>query len=187
MSENDKDKDTEEYSEKPQKVEITVKKDSDEKLEDVKAERDDYLAKLEIIAQKEFDKRRRELGAPEDIDTPEKLEGYKAAKKNNDAPSGTIPLSAEQLGDFSEDKVNSDKSVHEMEFDSIGEMLAVLEERNKKGDKEAGKVLGKLAQKSMRSTKEFEFEGELLKGLQRLDKEGKEERQKEIKKWSRKK
>lgn len=196
MSENQENSDTEVFEEKPTKVEITVKKDEkskslEQQLEDAKTESEDFKSKLELIAEKEFERRRREANAPEDIDTPEKLQGFITATKKKGEPAGNIPLTPEQMGDVT-DKVNSAQSVHDMSFDSYMEMLGTLEARSKMGDDEARKVLGQLAEKNIHTSSTFEFEGELFKNVQkprsdkRSEEEIEEEKSENSRKWKRK-
>jgi len=195
MSE-DQNNDVEEFSEQKQKVEITIKKDEkskslEQQLEDAKTESEDYKSKLELIAEKEFERKKREVGAPEDIDTPEKLQGFITATKKKGEPAGNVPLSPAQMG-YNEDdastKINSPDSVHSMDFDSYMEMLAVLEARKQMGDDEAKRVLGQLAEKNIHTSSTFEFQGELTKHFQKVKptEQEAEEKAENKRNWSRK-
>lgn len=191
MSE-DENHDVEEFEEPKQKVEITIKKDEkskslEQQLQEKSDEAEDYKSKLELIAEKEFERKKREVGAPDDIQTPEELKGFITAKQPKREPAGTIPLTPEQLGDVS-DKVNSPDSVHSMTFDSYLEMLGVLEQRSKMGDSEADEVLKALAKQSTRRSSTYEFQGSIKKHLQVVEPTEKqaEERAENNRNWKRK-
>jgi len=72
---------------------------SDE-IQRLKDEAEDYKAKLEMVALMNLERKRRELNAPSDIDTVEKLVGYEKGlrRETNSAPSGSAPLNEYQLG-----------------------------------------------------------------------------------------
>ena len=158
MSEN-KDKDVEEFEEKPTKVEVTIKdkdgkksreKELEEQLEQARIEAEDYKSKLELVAQLEFERRRKLADAPENIQTPEQLEGFitgKTGKKPE--PAGVIPLSPAQLG-------LQDKEPEYIPDD----MMAYLHNLEKKGSDEekifAKKAIDNLILKSMANLKKGE-------------------------------
>jgi len=78
-----------------------------EEKKSVEEERDDLAEKLNLIAENAFEKKKRELGAPDDITTPEQLQGYELAKKGNvgNNQGGSAPLNSQygqqNQGEFS--------------------------------------------------------------------------------------
>jgi len=65
--------------------------------EDALQERDNLQSKLDIIVEKEFERKKRELGAPEDITTVEQLIGFEKAQQEQTEkpPSGNVPLAGQ--------------------------------------------------------------------------------------------
>ncbi len=76
------------------------KPDAEEEIKRLKDEAEDYKGKLEMVAQMNLDRKRRELCAPDSIKTPEELMAYEKGLKNsgNSPPSGSAPLNVYQLG-----------------------------------------------------------------------------------------
>lgn len=72
---------------------LGVNSENTSEIEQLKRERDDLAEKLDLIAQTAFEKKRKELGAPAEIDTPEKLIGFAKAKESKrSASGGTAPF-----------------------------------------------------------------------------------------------
>lgn len=70
-----------------------------EDIETVKSERDTYKNMLDLVAQKEFEKKKAQLGAPDSITTVEELKAFSEGRKANQpqkVPSGTVPWQTQQ-------------------------------------------------------------------------------------------
>jgi len=175
------------FEEKPQKIIIQKEGKSDREkelealLEQSKLNEEDYKSKLELIAQLEFERRRKEEGAGDrpDIDTPEKLQGFIAGKTGKKAePAGNVPLSPAQLGyeqtktteELLED-VKEGKSLSQMSFASVEQELEVLRILEKQGNVEARQIIIELGEKHKeeKSSEEWQFEG----GVQAMKKKEK--------------
>jgi len=153
MSENNNENET--FEEKPVQVVVTKKDDEKKKeleqqLEEKTLEAEDYKAKLQMIAEKEFERKKRELDAPDEIDTPEKLMAWELAKKGKKKePSGVVPLSPAQLGQSGQEEPKS--------YSSYEEMLKDLHDQEKNGTPEeqayAKAVLDELVRRSVKAVK----------------------------------
>jgi|GEM_PF-6114210 len=111
------------------------------KLEELEEEKEDYRSKLQLIADQAFEKRKMELNAPEDVDTPEKLRGFELAKTEKSTPSGTVSLASQ--------------NARENEgFDSYEEMIEhLISIESKKGlpSREAKKILNEFWKRSQKA------------------------------------
>lgn len=70
-----------------------------EDIESLRAERNTYKEMLDLVAQKEFEKKKAQLGAPDSIQTVEELKAFSEGKKANQRPivqAGCVPLSSQQ-------------------------------------------------------------------------------------------
>src|SRR5271157_5284154 len=83
--------------------EILEKKDEQQGIpanfKDIAEENEDLKNKLAIIAEKQFEKKRKEVGAPDSVNTPEKLQGFIEAKKQLEPKNehgGVAPLNSYQ-------------------------------------------------------------------------------------------
>jgi hypothetical protein len=75
-------------------------KSLEEELENERTEKENLKSKLELVALKAFEKKKAEVGAGDEIDTPEKLQGFILAKQGSGKPpSGTAPLNQGQQGE----------------------------------------------------------------------------------------
>ncbi len=135
--------------------------------ERLRMERDDAVAKLELAAEAAFNKAKKEAGAPDSINTPEALEGWKLAKgeethQNPDlnpelgsGGSGKAPLSGEPSGQIS----------HVKEYDSVADMMEDLRQRTHSEipevRAEAEEIQKKLLEKMAKERKSHNFEFEL--------------------------
>jgi len=155
MSENKKEDNVEEFTEQPTKVEVTIKdkdgkksreKELEEELEQARIDAEDYRAKLELIAEKEFERKKREAGAPAEISTPEELMGFIQGKfGGKKVPAGNIPLTPAQTGEpYSNEK----------EYATYEEMLQDLHYKEKHGTPEekaySKSVLDELVKRSVK-------------------------------------
>jgi hypothetical protein len=136
-------------------VDVKVKNESLEqalsKLAEVESERDDYKDKLVLIAEREFERKKEELGCDDpSIDDPIKLMAWEAGRKGRQgegAGSGNVPLENQRLGEGSEQG-----------FSDYGEMMRHLENlESLKGtpqSSEAKKVLDIFIERSLKAIKE---------------------------------
>lgn len=132
--------------------------EKDEEIENLRIERDDLAAKLETIAEIQFNKAREKLGAPTEIDSPEKLEAWKLVKSgNHQNPEVTTGGGASGKALLREPSSSSVK-----EYGSFGEMYQDLQQRansdNEAVREEAEQILGKLHEKMLKSDHKFEVE-----------------------------
>jgi hypothetical protein len=164
-----------------------------ETLERVKADRDDLKAKLQLIAEKQFEKTKKELGAPEEFETVEELEAWKREHAEMEkssreyerevagrnpalnpelgahAGSGKAPLSGEPSGNLSTVK----------EFSTVAEMASEIQRRmhsnNPEIRAEAEEIQKKLLEKMAKEKKSHNFEVEIDLGKIAEDKRKKDE------------
>lgn len=163
--------------EKTEKIEVEITKNEDEKakikdlekqLEDEKTLKEQAEEKLDLVAQKEFEKKKRELGAPSEIDTVEKLQGYEQALKGkSQATGGTAPLSGQNqysTGDsFTKKQFNSPKAMCE-------ELKLRMHDPNPEVRAEAKSIYEILLQKAIRAGGTGQSEGVGLAELVRKPK-----------------
>lgn len=117
-------------------------------LEDVETERtlkEHAQSTLQLVAEKQFARRKKELNAPDNITTPEELQEWQ--KTFGKAPSGVIGLAGQLEGYYNEG-----------EYSSYSEMFADLHKQlhhgNKQEQKRAKQILGKLSHKALRALKD---------------------------------
>jgi len=153
MAEN---KDEETFEEKPQKVEVVIKKEEknpDEEVENLKAELEDRNLKLQLVAEKEIEKKLDSLGIHDPElrkslkENPSRIVGYEAAYRQyrpekNETPSGSAPLSPQQYGNVP------------IGYGSVESMVKDLRAKAKSGDSEAQTILDKLWRKTVQGMKE---------------------------------
>lgn len=135
--------------------------DEDNGEPDYKMMYEDLKAKLEIIAEKEFEKKRQEVGAPESVDTPEKLQGFIQAKEQklelekqkalSRARSEAGPKATGQAKLPPEDLYNPTKDWKEIEYDNPQEFVGMIRSRIEAGDSEAEDVLNAMLEKALRN------------------------------------
>lgn len=216
MSENDEE--IEFTEEKPQKVEIThkiVKEEKGKEKNPEKTEEDEEKEHLKavigMIAEKEFNEKRREVAKELNLDEdvikdPSDLKAYqqilakqraeKSFGKKSPPSSSGVPLSNEQTGDNR--YVDPTLAPRFREYDSEIEMILDLQKTAKESEipeirKEAEEALAQLWKKSLKDLErggEWEFQGEITKSIQTKAFESPEEklkRKKESSKWKRKK
>jgi hypothetical protein len=121
-------------------------KTQDVNVKVLEEENEDLRSKLDLIATQKFMEKKRSLGAPDDITSPEELMGYEKAIKgktqpSQSIPSGTVPLSSQQpaksegFGDYPSMVADLRKRA---ETDPIArEALTQLMYKSLKGAKEA--------------------------------------------------
>ena len=128
---------------------------SDPDKETLKEENEDLRNKLSLIAEKQFEKKRQEVGAPPEIDTPEKLQGFVAAKTKRETPSGSAPLNRQQYGGGSEDSIWTRK------FSSGEAMVKALEQvaNDKSNLEESKKATFALKQLWAKNVQEWKASG----------------------------
>jgi hypothetical protein len=124
----------------------------DSEKEALEAENEDLRSKIDLIAQKAFEKKKRELNAPDEVNTPEKLMGYEMAQKaktpTSPQNSGCVPLS-------SQTPANQDSA-----YGSYEEMVDNIRDRasaqnpNLQDRTQAKAVLDKLMEKAFSGQKE---------------------------------
>jgi hypothetical protein len=131
-----------------------------EKSEDLEAENEDLRAKLEIIATKEFERKKSSLGCNDpDIQNPEQLLAWQKGKIQSEptrTPSGTMPLSKEQITGSSGKEG----------FDTEQEMIADLKKREANGDVNAKRILSLLYVKMARGLRQKGIEWEIPEDAQ---------------------
>ncbi len=127
-----------------------------EKYEEEKAEKEELRTKLTLIAEKEFERKKRELGAPEDIETVEQLKGWARAKGKSDEDLEAERL-AEPVGHGSGGQASLDQAsgVSNKEYDSVESMIDDLRAKSQSSEdaqtrREAQAVLNELFAKSSR-------------------------------------
>jgi hypothetical protein len=138
----------------------------EETLEKVRMERDDLKAKLEMVADVEFNKAKQRLGAPDFIETPEQLEKWQ--KEQNKNPEVTTGGGASGKTPLSEPSSSGVK-----EYETYEEMYADVVERTKHSDPKVRaeaqaiqkQLFEKLIQKKQRS---YVFEKEADLGTNEL-------------------
>jgi len=115
----------------------------------LKEQRDDYRHKAGLIATIEFERRKKELNAPESIKTVEELREWEAEHGDVDDSGTEDNVGSGSAGSvsLSDNQQIKPKKV----FNSQKEMIDHLTEREAQGDKEAGQILDKLTEKWMKS------------------------------------
>ncbi|NWG11187.1 hypothetical protein HXY33_05505 [Candidatus Bathyarchaeota archaeon] len=149
-------------SEEEQEIKVKITKERDEpEDEDWKARAEDAEAKLELIAQKEFEKKRtvvleqakkkmpedkvkeleKSLTMPDELKVAEKMLESMSEKKQTGTPAGVAPLSPAQTGQPLEGDLMT------KQFDSPQSLIWELKERMAQGDKQAAEVYRQLMAK----------------------------------------
>jgi len=138
-----------------ERIDVNVEvKGMNELMEQLKEERERRKkaeSTLQLIAEKEFAKKKKELNAPEYIDNPEQLmewqEGKELLEKTSHGPAGVVGL-AGQLTDYYD----------EGSYSSYSEMFADLHRQlhhgSKSEKKRAKDILGKLSHKALKALKD---------------------------------
>ena len=109
-------------------------------------ENEDLSGKLDLIAQQTFEKKKRELGAPKEIDTPEKLEGFARAKgEYNPASGGTANLNDAQYGK------GLDDDIFTKQYDNPVDLVRDLRIQAQNGNEKAKMALDVLFLKGLKS------------------------------------
>jgi hypothetical protein len=118
-----------------------------EEIEQLRAERDDYRSKLELVAEKAFAKKKQELGCDdENITSPSQLQAWQSGKEGRkETPSGSASLQGQTTGQYIDDKEGG--------FDSYEDMMSHLQvvARNKTSPSgsTADKILNEFMRKSL--------------------------------------
>jgi hypothetical protein len=125
--------------ENPNEIVVKVKKEKEEnneveklQIEALKEENLELKEKLDLVATAEFEKRKKELGAGPEVDTPEKLEGFKLGQKSAQPkrePTGNAPLDSAQI-------YGSSDPFLKQKFDSPKEMVDAIKLRMQSDDPE---------------------------------------------------
>ncbi len=130
-------------SEQMQKT-LEEKIELERQLEDERTKREDYEAKLTLIAEQKFNEKRKLHNAPDWITEPEQLRDWVENKKTGErvgkGGAGVVGLEG-NLGDTSE------------EFDSHEELVNSLVARKMSGDKDAENTLNALWKKQAEAMK----------------------------------
>jgi hypothetical protein len=98
--------------------------------ESAKEEAESHRQKLELIAQKEFERKKQEVGAPDSIDTPEKLQGFilarqsqvKTKKSGVERGAGVVPLASQ----YSQSGVPWTKKKYSNDKEGMRQMISDL-------------------------------------------------------------
>jgi hypothetical protein len=148
-----------------------------ETLERVKADRDDLKAKLQLIAEKQFEKTKKELGAPEEFETVEELEAWR--REHAEERTRNPALSGEP---------SSHESANVKNYPNIESMISDLNERSRSNipevREEAQQILKQLHAKASKSKNvPFEREIDLMKLVEDKRKKAKE-RGETLEHWS---
>ena len=108
---------------------------------------EDLTNKLGIIAEKQFEKKRKEVGAPDSVNTPEKLQGFITAKEalDKNEHGGVAPLNYFQYNGGQQQATD----LAHRKFSNINEAIATLQAERRSGNKEAADLLDKLWQKGI--------------------------------------
>jgi len=151
---------------KPKETQVSEDSEKEALIE----ENEDLRNKLTLVAHAEFERKKRSLGAPQEIETPEQLQGWEMAKKSKEGEKGsfgTAPLS-------SQTSQNTD-----MEFESHEELVDFLRLKEREGSAEekaeAKAVLDELTKKMLEGVKEakkgivYEDTGNLVKKLNEIE------------------
>jgi len=117
-------------------------KSLEEQLEEEKTLREDYESKLRIIAEQTFERKKKELNAPDWIKSPSALNQWIKSEEEKSG-SGTLSLRPE---DLQREKGGSGQK----EFDSEQEMIDYLRSEAQKGNLEAKKNLDTLWNKVLK-------------------------------------
>ena len=154
-------------SHKPNPKTIKLILDKSKAMKTLEEENADLKAKLTIIAEKEFNRRRdgleaeaKKLGLSVDIENPSDLKSVEKIIQQNKGNkvkrnSREIPLShATGFGSLD----NEGKSVLDREYKNIPEMMADLDSEANKGNKEAQNTLTEIGRKELGELDKFEFE-----------------------------
>lgn len=124
----------------------------EKELENKTTEAEDYKLKLVMVAEQNFERKKRELGAPDWINDPKTLKEWQENQPSN-VSAGVTKLGSAQLGESSRG------------FDSIEELIDAMHRAEREGDKGAKLVLNQLFHKAMRGQaqpfKKMEFKGEV--------------------------
>jgi len=127
---------------------ILKKKDEQQgvsNVQEIVEENEDLKNKLAIIAEKQFEKKRKEVGAPDEVNTPEKLQGFIAAKQGKPELGGVAPLNSYQMGG-----AQQATDLAHRKFANIEEAIAVLQSEKRKGNAEAENLLTELWKRGIR-------------------------------------
>ncbi len=108
---------------------------------------DDLTNKLGIIAEKQFEKKRKEVGAPDSVNTPEKLQGFITAKEalDKNEHGGVAPLNQYQYQGGQQQATD----LAHRKFANINEAIATLQAERRHGNVEAAQLLDKLWEKGI--------------------------------------
>lgn len=109
---------------------------------------EDLTNKLGIIAEKQFEKKRKEVGAPDSVNTPEKLQGFIEAKKSMEPKNehgGVAPLNSFQYNGGQQQATD----LAHRKFSNINEAIATLQAERRHGNVEAAQLLDKLWEKGI--------------------------------------
>jgi hypothetical protein len=133
--------------------------DLEKQLEEKTSEAEDYKAKLELVATKEFEKKKSSLGCSDpSIDSPDKLLAWEKGKTGySGTPSGSMPLSDAQIKGY---------VGKQGEFTNEAEMISELKKREQNGDPEAKKILSLLYVKMARGLRQKGIEWEIPEDAQ---------------------
>jgi hypothetical protein len=130
-----------------------------EDKEDLEAENEDLKAKLQIVAEKEFERKKASVGCSDpSIDSPDKLLAWEKGKTGySGTPSGSMPLSDAQIKGY---------VGKQGEFTNEAEMISELKKREQNGDPEAKKILSLLYVKMARGLRQKGIEWEIPEDAQ---------------------
>jgi hypothetical protein len=156
---------------------IKLKLEKSQEMRELEEKLADYEAKLTIVAEKEFNRKKTDLETearnlnlkiPE-IEDPTTLKAVQKILDEN-KPTGytgkrDIPLSGRQTGNFSGTK-NENLPLGEKSYPDIPSMMKDLDQLAKSGSKDAQNTLKEIAKKELGQLKDFDFEyqGEITKG-----------------------
>lgn len=120
---------------------------------------DDLKNKLGIIAEKEFEKKRKAVNAPDEVNSPERLFGFEIAKKMlnpKNEPAGSAPMNP----DYNPNGTTDD--IYKKRFGTYDDMVKALRAESKSEDKakaqRANLVLNALLNKYATSQRDIHTE-----------------------------
>jgi hypothetical protein len=120
----------------------------------IESERDQFKTQLETVKQSAFAEKKRQLGAPDSITTPEQLQGYEQALKiNNPAPSGQASL----MGQYAQPQKTGTYANPESMISDLLTKERYSQDRAEKAQSKA--VLDEMTIKIVKGAKEGQIKG----------------------------
>ena len=167
-----------EYYEKTNGTTINLKINKSKAMEKLEEENQDLKAKLTIIAEKEFNRRKdgleaeaKKLNLDVSIENPSDLKAVQKIIEQNQEnktrrSSRDIPLNAHQFGNATSSLDNQGKPVLDRSYENLNQLFSDLEKEHRENNPESTKILHQLTKKSAQDLVNgsvYEFTGRLTK------------------------